>query len=738
MRVSHQVPWRTLASACVISGLVLSTNVATFADENGESAPLTVATQSDPQENPQNQEGTSPLGAETVAPVATPKKTTAHEPLQSPEGSWIYSGVWQWKQPDGTLLKDSWARINGSTYYFDANGTMASNWFRNSDSWFYASASGALTTGWLNDRGTWYYLDSETGQMVTGQKQVGNETYFFNASGAMLTGWVEMSDGWHYATTFGVEVHGWLNDRGTWYYLDPSTGIMQTGRQTINGTTYVFNASGAMSTGWTKLKEGWRYSDSNGVEYLGWLGLNGVWYYLDPSNGVMVENASKSIGGRTYTFDANGTMKTGWVEMSDGWHYATTLGDEVHGWLNDRGTWYYLDPVTGIMATGERTIGGNSYEFASNGAMLTGWYKRADGWHYRKPSGEVGLGWQRVGLDWYYLDPVTGIMATGERTIGGNSYEFASNGAMLTGWYKRADGWHYRKPSGEVGLGWQRVGLDWYYLEPSTGIMANAGRTIDGKWYNFLSSGQWVNYQAPAGYLQPTMSIQSLGWATNTLTYGMNGVKVRIVQQRLGIWHTMKLASVDSSFMSAVRNFQRRAGLPQTGVVDERTWNAMGTGYSWYVDQYQVAPTVSVSASRSEHIEAMISYALAQVGSPYTWGGAGPYNLGFDCSGLVLQALHAGGLDPQPINVLKHAWPDYRTSQELYNYSGFQYLPLSQRQRGDLIFYTSGGVVTHVSLYLGNERVVHTDWMGNPARVDSVWTSYGYSNTAPWVIRPFP
>ena len=57
MRVSHQVPWRTLASACVISGLVLSTNVATFADENGESAPLTVATQSDPQENPQNQEG---------------------------------------------------------------------------------------------------------------------------------------------------------------------------------------------------------------------------------------------------------------------------------------------------------------------------------------------------------------------------------------------------------------------------------------------------------------------------------------------------------------------------------------------------------------------------------------------------------------------------------------------------------------------------------------------------------
>ena len=623
------------------------------------------------------QSGVNPFSPSTV--------TTSTTPYAPSGGNWQnIGGDWRWAaNGTGLQIASTWAKINGHIYHFESTGWMNTGWYKEDGTWYYFQPSGGYagalhTAGWLKLGETWYYLDPTTGKMIADtEKIINGKLYLFDIDGKMKTGWVSMSQGWRYIDALGDRVFGWLKLNGTWYYLDPSTGIMQTGRRAINGTTYVFNASGAMSTGWTKLKEGWRYSDSNGVEYLGWLGLNGVWYYLDPSNGVMVENASKSIGGKTYTFDANGAMLTGWVEMSDGWHYATTLGDEVHGWLNDRGTWYYLDPVTGIMATGERTIGGNSYEFASNGAMLTGWYKRADGWHYRKPSGEVGLGWQRVGLDWYYL-------------------------------------------------------------EPSTGIMANAGRTIDGKWYNFLSSGQWVNYQAPAGYLQPTMSIQSLGWATNNLTYGMNGVKVRIVQQRLGIWHTMKLASVDSSFMSAVRNFQRRAGLPQTGVVDERTWNAMGTGYSWYVDQYQVAPTVSVSASRSEHIEAMISYALAQVGSPYTWGGAGPYNLGFDCSGLVLQALHAGGLDPQPINVLKHAWPDYRTSQELYNYSGFQYLPLSQRQRGDLIFYTSGGVVTHVSLYLGNERVVHTDWMGNPARVDSVWTSYGYSNTAPWVIRPFP
>ena len=169
--------------------------------------------------------------------------------------------------------------------------------------------------------------------------------------------------------------------------------------------------------------------------------------------------------------------------------------------------------------------------------------------------------------------------------------------------------------------------------------MATGTLTIGGSTYHFTSTGVWIGYQAPAGYLQPVSQTTSLGWATNDLTWGMNGVKVRIVQQRLGLWYSTKLASVDASFQNAVRNFQRRVGLPQTGVVDQSTWNALDTGYSWWVDQYQATP-VSLSATRSERIEAMIGYARDQLGSSYTWGGAGPYNLGFDCSGLSLQSLY--------------------------------------------------------------------------------------------------
>ena len=383
-------------------------------------------------------------------------------------------------------------------------------------------------------------------------------------------------------------------------------------------------------------------------------------------------------------------------------------------------------------------INGEVYRFDDDGNMLTGWWKDGQSWYHLAASGVRSTGWIQDAGSWFYLDPTTGIMATGWLSTGGHWFYLQSSGAMATGWLRVGGSWFYLDPtSGAMATDWLKDGATWYYLDPSTGAMVTGTRTINGNSQSFTSSGAWIGYQAPSGYLQPVSSITPLGWSTNTLTWGMNGIKVRIVQQRLGLWHSTKLASVDSSFVSAVRNFQRRTGLPQTGVVDESTWNALNTGFSWWVDQHQEVPT-SLSATRGERIETMIGYAWNQIGSSYTWGGAGPYGLGFDCSGLVLQSLYKAGLDPQPINVIKHGWPDYRTSQELYRHPQMMHVPFNQRQRGDLIFYTSGGVVTHVAIYLGGDQVIHTDWMGRPARVDHITVSYGWNNITSDVVRPFP
>ena len=443
------------------------------------------------------------------------------------------------------------------------------------------------------------------------------------------------------------------------------------------------------------------------------------------------------IGGSRYYFYDSGYMATGWFRDGADWFFLAPSGALVGGWLKDGGSWYYLDPATGVMRTGLTAVGGTWYYLGSSGAMRTGWEHLFDGWHFFASNGSQIGGWLRDGGQWYYLDPDTGVMRTGLTGVDGTWYYLGSSGAMRTGWERLADGWHFFASNGAQMGGWLRDGGEWYYLDPDTGIMRTAPLELNGRRYEFDASGAWRGYEAPAGYLQPTDHITGLGDATNTLTWGMNGTKVRIAQVRLGLWHANKLASVDAPFVAAVKNFQQRAGLPVTGVVDKATWDAMDTGYPWTVDQYQATP-LPLTATRSERVEAMIGYAWNQTGSSYTWGGAGPYDQGFDCSGLVLQSLYAAGLDPQPIDVIKHAWPSYRTSQELYAYPRFQHVPLAQRQRGDLIFYTTSGTVTHVAIYLGDDMIVHTDWMGRPARMQHITAGYGWDRMTPDVVRPLP
>ena len=351
---------------------------------------------------------------------------------------------------------------------------------------------------------------------------------------------------------------------------------------------------------------------------------------------------------------------------------------------------------------------------------------------------ETGRGaWVRDSVGWWWRRADGTYPASQWVAIGGSRYYFNGSGYMATGWLRDGDDWFFLAPSGALVGGWLKDGGSWYYLDPASGVMRTEPLELNGHRYEFDASGAWRGYEAPAGYLQPTDHITGLGNATNTLTWGMNGTKVRIVQVRLGLWHSNKLASVDAPFVAAVKNFQQRAGLPVTGVVDEATWDAMDTGYPWTVDQYQATP-LPLTATRSERVEAMIGYAWNQTGSSYTWGGAGPYDQGFDCSGLVLQSLYAAGLDPQPIDVIKHALPSYRTSQELYAYPRFQHVPLAQRQRGDLIFYTTSGTVTHVAIYLGDDMIVHTDWMGRPARMQHITAGYGWDRMTPDVVRPLP
>ena len=162
---------------------------------------------------------------------------------------------------------------------------------------------------------------------------------------------------------------------------------------------------------WVKDAAGWWYACADGASYLknGWFTINGSDYLFGPS----------------------GYMATGFLKRADGqWVYANESGALVGGWVNDAGSWYYLDPTTKVMATGWVADGGSWYYLTGNGAMATGWVNDGGSWYYLTASGKMATGWVNVGGSWYYLAP-SGAMLTGTQVINGRTYVFDANGVWV-------------------------------------------------------------------------------------------------------------------------------------------------------------------------------------------------------------------------------------------------------------------------------------------------------------------
>jgi len=141
---------------------------------------------------------------------------------------------------------------------------------------------------------------------------------------------------------------------------------------------------------------------------------------------------------------------------------------------------------------------------------------------------------------------------------------------------------------------------------------------------------------------------------------------------------------------------------------------AVATGCAPFRPGLPAEPTGREAAvSAQQGLGAVIAQqALAQVGTPYRYGGADPQR-GFDCSGLVTY-VHAR----EGVSVPRTAAAQFAAARKV---------AVADLRAGDLLFYRlvpGSREVTHVGIYTGQGRFVHAPQSGKLVGAASLDDAY--------------
>lgn len=117
-------------------------------------------------------------------------------------------------------------------------------------------------------------------------------------------------------------------------------------------------------------------------------------------------------------------------------------------------------------------------------------------------------------------------------------------------------------------------------------------------------------------------------------------------------------------------------------------------------------PTSAPSGAR------VIQTADDYLGVPYRWGGTSP-RTGFDCSGYVQYVYARQGVRLP------------RTSRE--QAGAGQRIParVSSLRQGDLMLFAERSTISHVAIYAGGGRIIHSSSSGKGVRYDDLTTRRG-------------
>lgn len=148
-------------------------------------------------------------------------------------------------------------------------------------------------------------------------------------------------------------------------------------------------------------------------------------------------------------------------------------------------------------------------------------------------------------------------------------------------------------------------------------------------------------------------------------------------------------------------------------------WERYSSGYDWKSSNDPIGALVARLRKGTNYVPGEVNnplaaHALSQLGIRYRFGGKSP-DTGFDCSGLVgYSAQQSLGLKlpPRADDIAKLG----------------NNVPRSDLQVGDLVFFnTMGQRYSHVGVYIGDSKFVHSPARGGVVRVEDMneryWTT---------------
>lgn len=121
---------------------------------------------------------------------------------------------------------------------------------------------------------------------------------------------------------------------------------------------------------------------------------------------------------------------------------------------------------------------------------------------------------------------------------------------------------------------------------------------------------------------------------------------------------------------------------------------------------------VAANKEKSSKVNKVLDLAYEQQGKPYKWGATGPDS--FDCSGLTTYVYK---------NAADVSLP--RVSRDQAK-AGTK-VERNNLKEGDLVFFGSGGSITHVGMYVGDQKFIHSPQTGDVVKITRMDTG-SYSN----------